>query len=105
MPALQQKTLEKTLDDVAIERDANAIAMRKRLWLSLNNVMTNSGGWIVSVPGMKRVRIEAREGAGLANKLAELGYAIDHCGIGMRTVGMATHSFVPVEIFEITLPR
>src|SRR5262249_6242860 len=100
-----RKLLEKSRDDVAIERDAQAVAMRKRLWLALNEIVTPARGRAVSVPGTKRVRIEVPEGNDLAGKLADLGYAIDHRGIGMRTVGMATHSFVPVEIIEITLPR
>jgi hypothetical protein len=103
---------------------SNPVELRKRqeLWDALNTYVREAGGWIVSVPGLKELRIEAPQGSTLASKLTALGYTIRLCGSDTRLVPGGTvetivahgtgapiirhHAgFIPIDILEIELSR
>ena len=81
---------------------AEAATARRRteLWDALNAFVHQSGGWVVSVPNMNRVRIEVANGSSLRTKLSDLGYTPRHCGISTRNVGS---EIIPGDIIEISL--
>ena len=91
---------------------------RQKLWDAMHEYVREFGGWITSVPGVLKVRIEAPQGSPLPAKLIELGYTVSHCGTGSRLAPSGTveitHSgnkpvvrhhagFVPIDILEIAL--
>jgi hypothetical protein len=58
---------------------------RKALWLSLNEFITQNGGWIVSVPSVTPIRFECRvDNLELLVELRKLGYAVHHAGTAER---------------------
>lgn len=107
MPRLRPiRDPEKTVDDKTAQVDDATRKERRERWASLNSAITNFGGWVVSIPGMRRMRIECREGCNLAEKLETLGYAVDRRGTGSRLVGSeGRDGTINVEIIEISLPR
>ena len=96
---------------------------RQKLWEALNDYVSTAGGWIVSMPGARILRIEIPQRSPLAAKLSELGYRVLHVGVGTRltpggTVETITaHStqptpiirqhpgWLPVDILEIELAK
>jgi hypothetical protein len=106
-------TTQPTDRSAAIEREK-----RQQLWDAMQEYVRESGGWITSVPGVMKLRIEVPQGSPLPAKLIELGYAVSHCGSGTRLAPSGTveitHSgnkpvvrhhagFVPIDILEIAL--
>jgi hypothetical protein len=75
---------------------------RRALFDALNAVVSAHGSWIVSPPGDRYVRIETPPGSSLVIRLAELGYKVRRITTGTRNTAAG---IVPVDIFELTLPR
>jgi hypothetical protein len=73
---------------------------QKKLFDAFNAFVTQNGGWVVSPPGNKSIRIEAPGGSALAIRLAELGYKLQFCGTGTRNT---SSGFVTVDIIETKL--
>lgn len=88
---------------VALEnaRAREAARQRSQLFETLNAYVHQQGGWVVSPPGAKHIRVEIPKDLNLPAKLAELGYTPRLCSAGTRITG---GNFVPVDIIEITLP-
>jgi hypothetical protein len=76
------------------------VEKQRRLFEALNAFVAQQGGWVVSAPGNKSIRIEAPEGSALPIRLAELGYKLQFCGTGTRNT---SSGFVPVDIIETKL--
>ena len=93
---------------------------RRRLWEALSAWVSQHGGWFVSLPGNREIRIEIPQGSSIPARLQEFGFFPRHCGTSTRITGTGTtetivehssgepiirhHSgFVPVDILEITL--
>ena len=79
---------------------------QKKLWEALSAYITQQGGWVVSVPGLKVLRLEIPQGSSLASKLSELGWVPRHAGTGTRLSPGRTPEeiFRSVDIVEVTLP-
>lgn len=104
-----------------LDKSAAAVARakaRQDLAATLSDFIHQSGGWVVSAPGSE-LEVEVAQGSPLPSKLAELGYAIVHCGTGERIMSGARievvvergkqavrrhAAIVPVDILEIALP-
>jgi hypothetical protein len=85
-----------------VERaDRVALERRNELWQALNKWVIQQGAWVVSLPNVPRIRIEARRGSNLTIKLKQLGYEPRHCGVNTR---VASSGFLPVDVIEISLP-
>jgi hypothetical protein len=74
---------------------------QRRLWDALNEFIIAHGGWVVSVPGLKVLRMGVQQDSALPAKLTELGYQPHHCGLHVRISG---GKFLPVDSIEISLP-
>lgn len=107
MPRLRPiRGVEPTIDDWASKLDDATRRERRAQWEDLSDSIHRYGAWVVSILGMRRMRIEAREGCDLAAKLESLGFQIDRCGVRMRLIGTeGRDGTIPVEILEIELPR
>ncbi len=79
-----------------------AVEKRRELFEAFNKFVSEQGGWIVSSPGAKRIRIETPENSSLPIRLAEQGIRLHYVGTGTRN---AVTGIVPVDLIEITLPR
>ena len=79
---------------------------QKRLWEALKEYITQHGGWVTSVPGLKHLRLEVPPGSALPAKLREFGYAVHHAGAGTRLSPGRTPEeiFRSVDIIELTIP-
>jgi hypothetical protein len=99
---------------------AAEVEQRRLLWEALRDFIHAAGGWVVSLPGLREIRIEAPQGSSLPAKLIELGYSPRICGSSTRitptgTIETITHhpigkpitrhhpGIVPVDILEIEL--
>jgi hypothetical protein len=60
------------------------VADRKSKFAALNAWVRVRGGWIVSVPGDREVRIETLENSGIPEELRKLGYTLSNLGQGER---------------------
>jgi hypothetical protein len=83
------------------------IEQRYNLWEALTAYIQSSGGWVISLPGTKHLRVEVPQNSALPAKLSEFGYKVRHFGSGTRpspTVDTSEAVFLPVDIIEITLP-
>jgi hypothetical protein len=74
---------------------------QKKLFDAFNTFVAQNGGWVVSVPGSKSIRIEAPEGSALPIRLAELGYKLQFCGTGTRNM---SSGIIVVDVIEMKLP-
>lgn len=91
---------------------------RRRLWEALSEFVSSNGGWVTSLPGVKDLRIECRQGSDLPIKLRAAGYSVRAAGAGTR-IGTITETIpdrrtgdpiikhhggiFPVDVIEITL--
>jgi hypothetical protein len=74
---------------------------RRHLLETLSKYITELGGWLISSPGNKTLRIECRELSEIPVRLAELGYKLRPCGQGTRNIA---ERIVVTDIFETRLP-
>ncbi|MGB9020507.1 MAG: hypothetical protein WCC77_23120 [Pseudolabrys sp.] len=79
---------------------------QRQLWQALYEYITQQGGWVVSIPFLKNLRIEVSPGSSLPAKLLEFGYTVRDAGTGTRLSPGNTSEeiFRAVDIVEITLP-
>lgn len=78
-----------------------AVEQRKDLWAALCEFVRLNGGWVVSQPGTKQMRIEISRSSPLPAKLTQAGYAPRHINTGTRA---QDGKFMPVDIISIDLP-
>jgi hypothetical protein len=78
------------------------VEKQRKLFDALNAFVSEQGGWVVSPPGDKKVRIEVPQNSGLIIRLAESGYKIHFCTTSTHNTG---NGVVQTDIFELTLPR
>jgi hypothetical protein len=102
------------VDDAATRKEVNRwvgkpyavltahIEKRRKLFEAINAFVMQEGGWIISPPGDRRVRIETPQNSSLIIRLAEAGHRVRYVTTGTRVVssGMMT-----TDIFELTLSR
>lgn len=75
---------------------------RSRLWQALIAFIHSHGGFVVSPPGAKEIKIEILKDSDLPTKLARIGYVPRHFGVGTR---ITSSGFMPVDVIEITLGK
>ena len=75
---------------------------RRKLWETLNSFIGQEGGWVVSPPGEKHLRVEIPRKSALPSRLLELGYAVRAAGVGTR---ITPSGFMPVDVIWVTLGK
>jgi hypothetical protein len=86
----QWKEFKKKRDYVTWSNDratSKATHGRKELFAALDKYVTTHGGWTVSIPGAREIKIEVPKGSDLPGKLQALGWKPILCGTTMRTTG------------------
>jgi hypothetical protein len=71
------------------------------LWDALNEFVRSNGGWLVSAPGEKWLRVEVPRDSLLPSRLIECGYGVRAAGI---TTLVTANGLMPTEIISFTLP-
>lgn len=66
--------------------ESSGAEQRRKLSEALVAFIQDRGGWVVSPPGSREIRIECVQGSALPAKLIDLGYSPRHCGVGQRLV-------------------
>jgi len=97
----QWKEFQKRKDFAAWANDRSpnkATRARHDLFIALDKYITAHGGWTISVPGAREIKIEVPKGSELPSKLAALGWKPILCGSTTRTTGQG---FVPVDILVL----
>jgi hypothetical protein len=85
------------------ERERPKISeQRKRLWEALNEFIHKSGGWLVSSPGEKYLRVEIERGSALVTTLDQMGYDVRSAGVSTR---VTSNGLIPTEFVSFTLPK
>jgi hypothetical protein len=85
------------------ERERPKISeQRKRLWDALNAFIQKSGGWLISAPGERWLRVEVERGSSLPTKLTEFGYDVRSAGVSTR---VTSNGLMPTEFVSFTLPK
>jgi hypothetical protein len=74
----------------------------RKLFEALNTLVTQQGGWVISPPGDRHVRIKVPQNSGLIIRLAEAGHKIRFCTTSTHNTG---NGVTPTDVFELTLPR
>ena len=115
------KTAKRCRKDRPARSETAGFEQRRKLWEALSAFVSKQGGWVVSAPGNRQMRIEIALGSSLPAKLSELGYDPIHCGTTTRITGtgsvetITAHSttgqpsirqhpgFQNVDVIEITL--
>jgi hypothetical protein len=69
---------------------------------ALHEFIRKSGGWLVSAPHEKYLRVEVERGSPLPTKLTELGYDVRAAGVSTR---VTSNGFMPTEIISFALPK
>jgi len=72
---------------------------RRELWHALTNFIQSHGGWVVSPPSGRYLRVEVPQGSSLPVRLAKVGYSLRHAGMTTR-IG---DGFVTVDVLELDL--
>lgn len=72
---------------------ASVIEKRMRLFNAINEYCLQLGGWVVSVPGQRSIRIECRKDSEIPAKLISAGHDVRHVGSHIRIDG---GKFLPV---------
>jgi hypothetical protein len=73
----------------------------KALWSALNAFIHRNGGWLVSLPYERCLRLEARQDSELPDKLYDLGYDLKLTGSNTRIEGGC---FLPVSVYQFQIP-
>jgi hypothetical protein len=81
-----------------VKAQSAAIERRKNLFEALHKFISQQGGWLVSPPGAREIRIEIPKKSDLPTKLTH--YNPRHCGVSTRIV---SSGFVPVDVIAIYL--
>jgi hypothetical protein len=80
---------------------STSIPEAMRLWSAIEEFCREQGGWVVSVPGLRALRIECRKDSGIPAKLIAAGHNIRHVGSHTR---ISAGEFLPVNLIEIMMP-
>jgi hypothetical protein len=76
---------------------------RAQLWENLNRYVRESGGNVVSAPGLSPLRVEVAQNSGLPQTLANAGYSV--C-LGERVTRIGgRETFTTLDVIWIDLPR
>jgi hypothetical protein len=78
------------------------VEKQRKLFEAMNAFIAQEGGWVISPPGEKRLRIESPQNGGLPIRLAERGFLLRYLGTGTRNT---SSGIIPTDLIEITLPR
>ena len=100
-PIKKPQRISDWLNRPQVERP-DALEKRIELWTALNKYVSDNGGWVVSIPGKKLVRVELPLGSSLPARLAEFGYTATHCTISTR---LHRGTIMPVDVFQLSLPE
>ncbi len=73
----------------------------QNLWETLNQFIRQSGGFLISSPAEKYLRIEVPNESALPDKLFDLGYDLRPAGANTRIVG---GRFLPVRVYSFRIP-
>ena len=84
-----------------VERHEKVSAQRMQLWHAIHSFCRHHGAAVVSLPGLKEVRIEMAPGSPLGAKLVDAGYDPIHHSTETR---ISAGRFVVVDVISITLP-
>jgi hypothetical protein len=84
-----------------VEKQPKVSQQRIRLWNAIHDFCRQNGGVVVSIPGLKEIRIEVPKDSALPTKLRELGYQPHH---HCATTRIAAGAFQTVDVVTITLP-
>lgn len=79
-----------------------SVEQRQELFDALNKWITKQGGWIVSPPGAKYIRVEIPQGSSLPVQLEKAGHRLRHAGMTTRIDGGIFHT---VDVLELDLGR
>ncbi len=101
MASIQHKDPRETQKKIearkaAEERRAAAERKRRELWPAINH-----GGWLVSAPAERDLRVEVPHGSELPDRLFDLGYDPRPAGTNTRISGGL---FVPVCVYTFQIP-
>jgi hypothetical protein len=72
---------------------------RKALWQAMADFVHLHGGWVVSPPSNRYLRLECPQGSALPTQLAKAGFPLRHAGMTTR-IGKG---FCKVDILELDL--
>jgi hypothetical protein len=88
---------------MADERKESPLIIEKRMRLfdAINAFCRELGGWVISVPGHRTVRIECRKDSVIPAKLIAAGHDVRHVGSHTR---IHAGDFLPVDEIEIVMP-
>jgi hypothetical protein len=86
------------------QRDALAAQRQREIWRALVEFIHRRGGFLVSTPGEKDLRIEAPQFSEVFDELGRLGFRLAPAGTGERIIA---DRITPVLVytFQIPLPR
>jgi hypothetical protein len=74
---------------------------RMRLWHALNDFIRANGGWLVSAPHEKFLRVEVPTKSSLPSRLIEFGYDVKSGGVATRCT---SGGLLPVDVITFALP-
>lgn len=77
---------------------------RKERFATLNKFVTERGGWIVSIPGDRDVRVEVLENSSLPEEMSQLGYKLEPDGEGERILPHAITTQVVSDVDGVLTP-
>jgi hypothetical protein len=75
------------------------VKKRRELWRALADFIRSHGGWVVSPPSGRYLRVEVPQGSSLPVRLAKIGYSLRHAGMTTRL----GDGFVTVDVLELDL--
>jgi hypothetical protein len=94
--------MDRRLNPDRVERPiAKVSTEQKRLWDALNDYITQHGGWVVSVPHHRELRVELPRDSALASKLMEFGYGVFAAATSTRTTSKGLEV---VDVISFALP-
>jgi hypothetical protein len=97
-PKLINAKIYGTTPDPAKER-------RNQLWSALNRYVRESGGAVVSAPGISPLRVEVAKNSSLPKTLTDAGYSVSLGERVTRVVGDSRNPFEQMDVLWIDLPR
>jgi hypothetical protein len=87
--------------EAELKQQTAAIAKRRELERALSRVVQAGGGWLTSPPGASVLRIEARPGSDLPDRLYDAGFDLRPAGTAEKLWG---GKILPVNCFSFKIP-
>jgi hypothetical protein len=84
-----------------MKRKQAEAAKRRELESTLGRFIQQYGGWLVSAPGAPVLRVEARPGSDLPDRLYDAGFDLMPSGTGQKLWG---GKMLPVNCFSFKIP-